>query len=384
MSLLPALLLTCLPTLPGGAAETPVRPDEALSLAEPEAQHGKVDWFEGTYEELLEKAREESRVIMLSFYSDTCRYCSELDREAFSNDEVVEALEPVLCFVVDADTPGGKAIDALYPTDGHYPTQVFLDSDGSLRDRIKGYHAVSVFRPELERILADEYTLGHLRRMVEKEPENIDHVWAYAWRLKKFGDAAAYEAQVERLRELDPKGTSQPSRHLALKDALRILDEREDDAPLREHLAEETYPELLYEGWTRLAHFHHKLSGRARLAEHEATYLAHRLAYHEAHINAWSHVDSTWRAKYGNHVAWAIYKDWAILDKGTRAKGIELARVAAGLEPGEPDILDTLAWLLFSAGEVEEAIALMRRCIALEPDREDWKESLATFLAEDA
>ena len=153
---------------------------------------------------------------------------------------------------------------------------------------------------------------------------------------------------------------------------------------MREHLAEETYPELLYEGWTRLAHFHHKLSGRARLAEHEATYLAHRLAYHEAHINAWSHVDSTWRAKYGNHVAWAIYKDWAILDKGTRAKGIELARVAAGLEPGEPDILDTLAWLLFSAGEVEEAIALMRRCIALEPDREDWKESLATFLAEDA
>ena len=59
-----------------------------------------------------------------------------------------------------------------------------------------------------------------------------------------------------------------------------------------------------------------------------------------------------------------------------RAKGIEIARIAVDLAPGSPDIIDTLACLLYANGEVEEAIELMKRCISLEPDKVLWHERL--------
>ena len=380
MPLFPTLLLALVPGVSGvHAGDTQPACDDALSLAPRDAQHGKVDWFDGTYEELLETAEEEGRVVLLSFYSDTCRYCARLDREAYSSEEVVEALADVLCLAVDADSPTGRAIDALYPTEEHYPALIFLDPDGSLRDRMIGYLPESYFLPELERILADEDTLGDLRRKVEETPEDLERIWDYARRLRDFGDHASYDAQVKRLRKLDPKGVSEPLHHLALLDAISILDARDDDAPLREFLAEEAYTDLLFLGWSELARFERRQAIKAERKDRKAAAEAHRLAFHEAHLNAWPNTPLEHRAWYGNHVAWDIYKDWAILDKDVRAKGIEIARIAVDLAPGSPDIIDTLACLLYANGEVEEAIELMKRCISLEPDKVLWQERLERF-----
>ena len=395
MALLPALLLAVLsgasdsPPAPGtpaawtGADARPTSTDD-LYLRPLGASHGKVDWFEGTYDELLARARAEGKVVMLSFYDETCRFCARLDREAYSDDDVLAVLEDVLCMSVDADSPVGRELDARYPTGGHYPAVIFLDPDGGLRDRISGYVPVSYFLPELERILRDEGTLGDLRRKVAAAPEDLGHIWAYAQRLDEFGDRVGYRAQVLRLRALDPEGDSQPLRHLAMLDAIDELGARRDDGPLRALLAEETYGELLYLGWSTLARHELSEARRAERADRTGACHAHRLAFHQAHLNAWPHVPKAYRAWFGNHVAWDIYKDWAILSDEVRAKGIEIARIATDLEPGSPDLLDTLACLLFSDGQLDEAIELARRCIALEPDKDLWRNRLALFTAEES
>ncbi|MDF1799929.1 MAG: thioredoxin family protein, partial [Planctomycetota bacterium] len=208
--LLTSLSLVGLLAVASTSDTTPTCPtpdDTALTLSAP-LQHGKVDWFDGTYEELLEKAKKEDRVVLLSFFSKDCGYCKRLDREAFSDDDVVATLEPVLCLSIDAHSETGRVLDEQFPTNGHYPALIFLDPDGSLRDRILGYKPTSYVLELIESILRDEGTLGDLRRQVEAAPEDLDKIWAYARRLDRFDDAAGYAEQVARLRELDPKGTS--------------------------------------------------------------------------------------------------------------------------------------------------------------------------------
>ena len=109
----------------------------------------------------------------------------------------------------------------------------------------------------------------------------------------------------------------------------------------------------------------------------------HMHNYHIAHRNSWQHCPEEDRGYMGNHIAWDLYRDWGSLDEDLRAFAIETARAAVKAMPSEPDILDTLACCLFSAGETEEAVQIMRRCIQLEPDEPLWQQQLEMFLAEE-
>jgi hypothetical protein len=380
-----SLLLTTLAVLGGATPAAPVQPADELRLGlTPAVQHGKVEWFQGSYEELLATARAEQRVVLLSFYSDRCTYCARFDREAYSDREVLASLEPVLAFAVDADSEAGRRLDRQYPTEQHYPALVFLDPDGQLRDRLIGYRPVDYLLPELERILADEGTLGDLRRQAAAAPKDLDVIWALARRLDEFGDDQGYQAQVARLRELDPEGTSRPLHHLALLEALDELELSGDAASLQELLARETYPDLLFRGWNEIARHERELSILANRARQREAAAAHRVAIHRAHLNAWPHVPTDLEAWYGNHLAWEIYKDWALLDDELRERGTEIARVVVSREPGRAESLDTLACLLFSGGEVEEAVELMRTCIRLQPSKQLWRERLEMFLSRES
>jgi len=323
-------------------------------------------------------------VVMLSFFSNDCGYCKRLDREAFSDDDVVAALEPLLCLSIDAHSETGRLIDQKYPTNGHYPALIFLDPDGSLRDRILGYLPTSYILDLVDSIVRDEGTLGDLRRQVDSAPEDLDKIWAYARRLDEFDDAAAYAKQVARLRELDPKGASKPLHHLQLIEAMRKLERRRDDAPLRKLLDTETYPELRFRGWNAIARHELEQAQKAGFRGLTEKAQAHRLAYHQAHFNAWPHTPDDFRSWYSNHVAWELYKDWALVGKEMRREAIEVARIAVTLNPKSADVLDTLACLLFSNGEVAEAVRLMKLCIQLDNDNNLWLERLAMFEAEES
>ena len=85
----------------------------------------------------------------------------------------------------------------------------------------------------------------------------------------------------------------------------------------------------------------------------------------------------------GNHISWELYREWGTLDESLQDFAIETARAAVEAMPNHPDILDTLACCLFSAGKNEEAVQIMRRCIQLQPNEQIWLERLEMFLAEE-
>lgn len=378
------LTILLLAYLPSGGAQAPAPQAPTAVLAPNHARHGKVQWFEGTYAELLTKAERENRVVLLNFYTDLCRYCLDLDREGYSDESVVAALEPVLCFSIDAESELGKPLNARFPTENYYPALIFLDPDGALRDRIVGYMPTRQLLPEIQRILRDEDTLGDLRRKVEAKPKDLTAILDYAFKLEELGDQAACDRQVARIKELDPEGKSLAVHKMAMRDAMRKMAESGDDDPLRALLAKETYPELLFKGWNRLAIGEMMRAKKAGMQGLTELAQKHRLAYHEAHLNAWPHCPTELISRYGNEVAWKLYLDWPALDKEMRAAAIAVARKAVEVAPKAAEILDTLACLLFNDGQVDEAVRLMRECLRLEPDRDLWEQRLEMFLAKES
>lgn len=357
--------------------------DDAFAPGFLQERHGRVVWFEGTYDEARTKARAEDRVILLNFYTDNSR-CRKLDREAYCDDKVVAALVPVVCLSVDSESEIGKALITKYPTENYFPALIFLDADGALRDRLIGYADSRQMLGEIERILRDEGTLGDLRRKSEAKPDDVLALWDYARKLEELDDLSNFQLAVERLRALDPEGKSLPLRTLLMREAAKACSRDNNYAPLREFLETETFGELLFDGWMRISQFEQMQAKAASMGNDASAALAHRLAAHRARFEAWPHCPKPFAPFYGNNIAWDIYLEWPTIPDDLRREAIQVARQAVASRPEEAELLDTLACLLFNDGQVDEAVRLMRKCLQLEPDRDLWVERLEMFEKEEA
>lgn len=84
----------------------------------------------------LERARAESRPIMIDFYTDWCGWCKKLDQDTYSNSRVQELAQGFVCLKVNGDKFPNFV--SKYLIEG-YPTIVFLNPAGEEISRIVGY-----------------------------------------------------------------------------------------------------------------------------------------------------------------------------------------------------------------------------------------------------
>ncbi|MBI4372873.1 MAG: thioredoxin fold domain-containing protein [Candidatus Omnitrophica bacterium] len=91
----------------------------------------------------VKMAKEMRKPVVIDFYADWCIPCHELERYTYSNQAVIQALEPFVRLKVDATNPNTK--EALEPIEKFdvigVPTILFLDPDGKEvpEARITGY-----------------------------------------------------------------------------------------------------------------------------------------------------------------------------------------------------------------------------------------------------
>ncbi len=383
-ALLPAALAALLPAalaalLPAALAAPVPAALAAHARAADDGEHGALAWFEGDFDAARALAEREGRMLFLDFFTPWCEWCVVLDRQAFSDPRSVAATSDVVCLALDSESESGRPLAERYAVVA-YPTLVFLDPDGSPRDRIDGYVDAETFLRELARIERDEGTVGADERAVAADPQSLELRYALATRLRAFGDEAGYSAQRDAIAALDPEGTSAVWRRIvvderrrAMQAILRDMAAEADTAPLRAFLADETLPEILFEGWLRVAELEDHLEQFSATDEEE---LGHRRLALDAYKRAWTHCPAERVAELGNRIAFYLWHDRDLLPPEDRVLALSIARRAAAAAPDDPDVLDTLACCLHAAGERAEALATIRRAIELEPDEPAWRERL--------
>jgi len=289
-------------------------------------------------------------------------------------------MQDMIVLNIDSESETGRPIAEKFAV-GPLPTLLFLNSDGTPRDAILGYLPPEPFMAEVARIERGEGTLDTLQKKVAENPEDLAARKDLAEKLVSFGDKAGSEAQIAEILKRDPEGKHAVTRRILFD---QVVDKTlsgprgqvPDPQPLSDYLANETSPEILFEGHGLIAQLHaahakQNAGDALKAAEHRAKALVSRRL-------AWQHCPAEQREGYGNALAWSLWEEREQLDATGKAFALEVI-VAAAEKSNDANVLDTLACCYFMNGQADKAIMTIDRCIELQPDNEDWKKRRTMF-----
>ena len=339
--------------------------------------HGAIDWFDGTWDELLVEAKASGRLIFVDVWTTWCGYCKKLHATTFRNAGVSKELRNVLCYSIDAEDPANRTVVRLIKP-ANYPTLAFLEPDGRLREVLVGYIDPARFRGEVRRIKRNDSTLSSLRTAIETNANDLDARFRLALKLKTIGDETAYRKHIGAIKRLDPECITVPARHIRLGELRHVAAESLDPTALYAFLAQQTDPTILFEGWYAIRQLEGYLSRVARKSKERAE---HRTRSFEASRKLWPHVscENEHYVAIGSDVVNSFFEGRRYLTTEDMEWALEVAEAIAQSAPDDASVLDTLAGALYAVGRRQEARAMIFRCVELEPGNREWKARLREF-----
>ncbi len=97
-----------------------------------------IDFQEGTFEQVLAKAKRENKLVFMDCYTVWCGPCKKLAKEVFPQKKVSTFFNDNYVSLT-MDMEKGEGIElAQYYNITAYPTLLFLDASGEVVDRIEG------------------------------------------------------------------------------------------------------------------------------------------------------------------------------------------------------------------------------------------------------
>lgn len=107
-----------------------------------------IHW-EANLASALAQASRENKTVLLDFYTDWCGWCKKLDRETFTNKNVVNMIASNFVAVRLNAEKEGEDEARRFGVEA-YPTVVFVDPKGKEIKRIRGYLGPDAFLQELK------------------------------------------------------------------------------------------------------------------------------------------------------------------------------------------------------------------------------------------
>jgi len=114
---------------------------------------GKVDFYEGDFGLLLDKAATNKKPIFVDVYADWCLPCKQMDKFVFTNDNLAKYLnDNFINYKMDSDGNQGDMIKAVYSVQ-MLPSIIFLDDEGELLKLKEGYIDAEILLNECKNIV---------------------------------------------------------------------------------------------------------------------------------------------------------------------------------------------------------------------------------------
>ena len=104
-----------------------------------------VKFETGTWEEMLNKAKTESKLVFVDVYTQWCGPCKHVATNVFPQEKLGEVYnKQFINFQIDAESPAGKEFVTQYPVDA-YPTFFYINSQGEILNKAVGAKSVDGF-----------------------------------------------------------------------------------------------------------------------------------------------------------------------------------------------------------------------------------------------
>lgn len=102
-----------------------------------------IQFHKGTFQQAMELAEKENKLIFLDIYATWCGPCKKLKSTTFSNKEVGDFYnQSFINIALDGENGEGVELARKYGVRG-YPTLLFIDASGKVVGQTSGYHSPS-------------------------------------------------------------------------------------------------------------------------------------------------------------------------------------------------------------------------------------------------
>ena len=135
-------------------------------------KHKGVQFFNGSWEELLVKAKKENKPFFVDFYTSWCYPCKLLEKQTFSSTKVGDYTNKhFLAYRVNAESKQGIPLARKYGVRA-YPTVLFFNSKGEVIGTHIGFVGPDQFLKVLEQYTPKKATGSVKKSQVKTVPAN--------------------------------------------------------------------------------------------------------------------------------------------------------------------------------------------------------------------
>ncbi len=262
-----------------------------------------------------------------------------------------------------ADSTEGRALIEHYKV-AAYPTIVFVDSDSVEIDRIIGYLPPEEFLSELQRIQHGERTIADYVNKTANNPNDIDSWMKLA---SKYEDRGDLQSTLEVWESINEANTGDKS--FAYYKLIELRAHINNDVEeLEFFIADNINSEYAQEAFKNIIR------------------IFRRSKDFEAEADAWRRyanlmeLKKMYTASFYNSFAWRMSELDKHLDKALERIRIALEMVAEDDSSTLAGYMDTEAEVLWKMGKNEEAIKVIDKSIALQPNYKYLQDQKAKFL----
>lgn len=164
----------------------------------------EVIFATGSYQDVLDQAKKENKIIMIDFITDWCKWCVETDRKVYTNQEVSDfANANQINWKIDAEKGEGPDLAKKYGVKG-FPTIIFADADGVEIDRIYGYLPAEQFLVKMKDYNNGVNTFGAISKLLEADPNDAAANYLMAEKISSNGLEGDVKVYLEKTIALDP------------------------------------------------------------------------------------------------------------------------------------------------------------------------------------
>lgn len=166
----------------------------------------EIKFEKGTFNEVLKKAKSENKILMIDFFTDWCKWCVELDKKVYTDNDVAEfANSKQVNWKIDAEKGEGVGLAKKYAVSG-YPTIVFVDGNGDEVDRIVGYMPAKDFLKKIKEFSEGKNTFGVYSKILKDNPDDIKANYFFGERIvNNEGDFKKADPYLKKVIEKDPE-----------------------------------------------------------------------------------------------------------------------------------------------------------------------------------